>query len=220
MTGRTDIARKQDRQLVDDLTALVTSEFVTTAEIVLHIAEVDARKLYAQRSYPSMFSYCVDELGMSEGRTCRYINVARAASRYPRLAAAIGRGELHLTGASLLAAKLSADNHVELIDAARRKSKRQIEQLIAERFPRPDAPSTVRKLPGEANARRAAAAPQAGLFDGKPPRSAPQAPRARGVRSEALSAERYKYTFRARARATSHFRSPIHPGWRRSSSLA
>jgi hypothetical protein len=42
---------------------------------------------------------------------------------------------------------LTADNHLQLLDAATHKSKRQVEQMIAEMHPRPDVPSLVRKLP-------------------------------------------------------------------------
>lgn len=38
-------------------------------------------------------------------------------------------------------------NHVELLDSARHKSKREVEQLIARLRPQPDAPAIVRKLP-------------------------------------------------------------------------
>ena len=38
----------------------------TTAALLAHIAEVDARKLYLPAAHPSMFSYCVEELGLSE----------------------------------------------------------------------------------------------------------------------------------------------------------
>jgi hypothetical protein len=52
-----------------------------------------------------------------------------------------------LTAIGLLAHHLTADNHRHLIDAARRKSKREIEQLVATLRPQPSVPSVVRKLP-------------------------------------------------------------------------
>ena len=38
----------------------------TTAEILLHIAEIDARKLWAREGFPSMFAMCVERFLMSE----------------------------------------------------------------------------------------------------------------------------------------------------------
>ena len=48
---------------------------------------------------------------------------------------------------NLLAPRLTPENHVELLDLARHKSKRAIEELLADRAPKPDVPGQVRKLP-------------------------------------------------------------------------
>ena len=47
----------------------------------------------------------------------------------------------------MLGAKLTEDNHRELLAMAAGKSKRDIEQLVASRFPRADVPARIRKLP-------------------------------------------------------------------------
>src|SRR4051812_29621938 len=55
----------------DDLLActreLVRKSCATEAELLLHLAEIDERKLYAERAFPSMHVFCVKELGFSEG---------------------------------------------------------------------------------------------------------------------------------------------------------
>jgi hypothetical protein len=56
-------------------------------------------------------------------------------------------GSVHLTAVSLLAPHLTVANHRELLDTARHKTKREVEQLIAGINPRPDVATTVRKLP-------------------------------------------------------------------------
>jgi hypothetical protein len=50
----------------------------------------------------------------------------------------------------LLAPVLSADNCEQLLRAARFKSKRQVELMLAQRFPRADVPSVIRELPTKA----------------------------------------------------------------------
>jgi hypothetical protein len=57
------------------------------------------------------------------------------------------RGELHLSGVKLLAPHLTPENHVELLERARHQSKRAIEAWLADRAPKPDAASLVRRLP-------------------------------------------------------------------------
>ena len=56
-------------------------------------------------------------------------------------------GRLHLTGVAKLAPHLTVENRAALLERATHRSKRQIEELIAELAPSPDAPSVVRKLP-------------------------------------------------------------------------
>jgi hypothetical protein len=52
-----------------------------------------------------------------------------------------------VTSVRLLARHLNAENHRELLAAASRRSKREVEELIARCFPKPDTPSSVRKVP-------------------------------------------------------------------------
>ena len=66
---------------------------------------------------------------------------------YPLLLERIRAGALHLAGANLLAPRLTPENHEELLDLARHKSKRAIEELLANRAPKPDVPARVRQLP-------------------------------------------------------------------------
>jgi hypothetical protein len=56
-------------------------------------------------------------------------------------------GSLTVTSVRLLARHLNAENHRELLAAASRRSKREVEELIARCFPKPDTPSSVRKVP-------------------------------------------------------------------------
>ncbi len=52
-----------------------------------------------------------------------------------------------MAGLSLLAPVLTPENHEELLELARHKSKRAIEVLLADRAPKPDVPARVRQLP-------------------------------------------------------------------------
>src|SRR6266480_1473090 len=52
-----------DQELLRDLAVLVARDRTTTAALLAHLAEVDARRLYLPAAYPSMYLYCVCELG-------------------------------------------------------------------------------------------------------------------------------------------------------------
>ncbi|HTR97218.1 MAG TPA: HNH endonuclease signature motif containing protein [Candidatus Acidoferrales bacterium] len=118
----------------------------TTADLLAHLAEVDARKLYLPAGYPSMYAWCVGELGCSEEAAYRRIHAARTAASFPGILPAIATGELSLTAVGLLAPHLTPDNAAGLLAAAARKPKRELERLLAERFPQPDLPTLVQPI--------------------------------------------------------------------------
>ncbi len=141
-----NLAHLSDEVLVRDLAALVAQDRSTTASLLAHIAEVDARRLYAPAGYSSMFAYCVEELRLSEDAAAKRIQAARAARRFPILFGAVEDGRIHLAGVCLLAPHLTPDNADDLIAAAFHRKKSEIELLLAGRFPTPDAPAVVRLL--------------------------------------------------------------------------
>jgi hypothetical protein len=146
-TGTASLARLPDRDLLRALHELIARNREVEAELLAHLGEVDARALYLEEGCASMFAYCTDVLHCSEATAYHRIQAARAARTYPLVLDHLRRGELHLSGVKLLAPHLTPDNHVELMERARHQSKRAIEALLADRAPKPDAASLVRRLP-------------------------------------------------------------------------
>src|SRR6266850_2905710 len=101
------------------------------AELLLHLGEVDERKLYLECAFPSMFAFCVEELGFSEDAAYARITVARAAHRLPAMVETIRSGKVHLTGLRMLVPHLTEQNHGEVLAQAAGKSKRRVEELVA-----------------------------------------------------------------------------------------
>ena len=147
-----------DEALLHDLRALVARERVTTAQLLAHIAEVDARRLYLPAGFPSMRAYCVGELRLSEDAAYKRIQAARAARQFPAIFTALADGRLHLTGLGLLAPHLTPENATELLSAAVNKTKSDIEQLLAQRFPRTELMALVQAIPASAPSRQLAPA--------------------------------------------------------------
>jgi hypothetical protein len=79
MKKRSSLKCLANHVLLKNLRALIAREREVTAEVLAHIAEVDARKLYLAEGYPSMFAWCVGELGFSEDATFKRTQAARAA---------------------------------------------------------------------------------------------------------------------------------------------
>jgi hypothetical protein len=136
-----------DDELLRRLGELVGRSRRVEADLVAHIGEVDERRRYAREASPSMFAYCTEVLHLSEAEAYLRITVARAAREHPILLAMLGDGRLHLTGIAKLVPQLTLQNRDVLLKRATYRSKRQIEELVAELSPRPDAPTLMRKLP-------------------------------------------------------------------------
>jgi hypothetical protein len=136
-----------DAALVTELASLAGRERGTTAQLIAHLAEFDARRLYLGAGFPSLFTYCVEVLRLSEAAAYNRIEAARAARRFPLILGRLAEGTLNMTTVRLLASHLTAENHLELLAAASGKSRRAVEELRARYFPQPDVTSSVRKLP-------------------------------------------------------------------------
>jgi hypothetical protein len=149
-----------DDELLRRLSELLRQSRRVEADLVAHVGEVDARRLYAREASPSMFAYCTQVLHLSEFEAYLRIAVARAARQHPVLLEMLREGSLHLSAIARLAPHLTRENCETVLAQAAHRTKREIEELIAELAPRPDAPTVVRKLP----ARGAAPAPVSALL--------------------------------------------------------
>lgn len=142
-----DINQLSNNELLERVKRLAEREREATTSLIAHLAELDARRLYLAEGYSSLFSYCTLVLRLSESAAFRRIEAARAIQKFPVILEQLEQGLVNLTTVRLLAAHLTQENHKEILGAARLKSKRQVEELIAQLHPQPPVASTIRKLP-------------------------------------------------------------------------
>ena len=136
-----------DDELLRRLGSLVHQSRAVEHDLVAHIAEVDARKLYAREACPSMFVYCTNVLHLSDAEAYLRIAAARVSLLHPVILKLLADGSLNLTTVNLIRRHLSSDKRDVLLARAAHRSKRQILELLAEIAPRPDVPPVMRKLP-------------------------------------------------------------------------
>jgi hypothetical protein len=137
-----------DQDLLARIGVLAGNEREASVELVAHLAVLDTRpSLYAAQSYGSLFRYCTNVLRLSEDAACNRIEAARACRSFPVILDHLASGAMSLTSVRLLRRHLTAENHEAVIARACGRSRREIEALVAELAPRPDVPSSVRKLP-------------------------------------------------------------------------
>jgi hypothetical protein len=156
MSNRYQLVGLKNEELLHGVSRLVAQGNELTADILAHLVEVESRLLHAELGFPNLFSYCVESLGLSEGAAGRRCTAARVCQRFPEAFDLVARGELHLSALCGLATHLNPDNAAALFAACRRKTRRQVDEILASRFPKPDAKESIRRVP-----HRPAPAPEA-----------------------------------------------------------
>jgi len=194
-TTLSSLADLSDQDLLARVMELAADERRATALLIAHLAELDARRLYLAEGYSSLFIYCTQALRLSEHAAYGRIEAARTVRRFPAVLEMLVEGAVTLTTVGLLAPHLTAENHRDLLDRARHKSKRAVEEVIAALCPRPPAPAVVRRLP--AAGRRPAPTLPGGAPAG--PEAPPTPPPERSATVVPLAPQRYRVQFTARA---------------------
>jgi hypothetical protein len=138
---------------------LTKNERQTTAEIVTLIREVDRRRLYLERGFPSLFEWLIRNFGYSHSAAYRRIQAARLQKDIPALAGKIADGSLNLT--TLAQVQTAIQNHEKtgdkvptvakeaLVARIEMKSSEETQKILAETFPNSIAPKeTLRHIGG------------------------------------------------------------------------
>ncbi len=98
-----------------------------------------------RRCFNTASTRCIWHL--SESEAYRRIAAARLSRSYPVLLKMLEDGRLHLAGISLLKKHLTDANYEDVLARATHKTKRELEELVAELAPKPDVAPTIRKRP-------------------------------------------------------------------------
>ncbi|HEY8151231.1 MAG TPA: hypothetical protein VIK51_20155 [Vicinamibacteria bacterium] len=121
----TDLSHLENQELVAALGRLARGEREATVVFVIHLAEFDGRRLHEGAGYRSTFQYCMAVLHMSEDAVYNRIEAARAVRRFPEIVDMLLAGSMSVTTVRLIARRLTAENHAELLAAAAGKGRRR-----------------------------------------------------------------------------------------------
>lgn len=131
-----------DARLVERLTKLVRTERKITHLVLECIAEVDRRRLYLEKAYPSLFEYLTQVYGYSAAAAQRRISAARLLREIPEVAAKIEEGKLNLSQIALITqniqraekefrTKMDATDKLELLEKIESRSFAETQQILA-----------------------------------------------------------------------------------------
>ena len=91
-----------DRELLRETSNLVRHERHLQGAIIDHLAEINARGLYLERGFSSLFDYAVRELGYSDAAAARRIGAMRLCADQPDAREGLRDGSLTLSAAAEL----------------------------------------------------------------------------------------------------------------------
>jgi hypothetical protein len=140
------LSSMSDFDLLARMPNLVLAERAAAADVIEHLLEIDRRKLYLEQACSSLYAYCVQRLGYSEDEALRRVRVARLAHWLPNALEELRTGAIHLTGLFVISQHLTLENSEALLAEARGKSRRELKQLLARWFPRPDVEQRIEPL--------------------------------------------------------------------------
>ena len=130
-----------DEELVSRIASLCLEGRRLVARLIVHLIEVEDRALDKKSACSSMWDFCTSRLKMSDGEASRRLNAAKLVRRFPSVLGWIERGEVHLSALRQLGRYLNEENVDAVLDEAKGKTRSQLEEMIARRFPRPNAPT-------------------------------------------------------------------------------
>jgi hypothetical protein len=118
-------------------------------EFLLHLAEFDTRRAWAEEGYRSLWDYLQRVLHLREGAAFRRIAAMRVLRRLPVVAEALRDGRLCLSTIAVLGPLLTEENVGELVARAAFLTKAEVERLVVALQPRTTPKDGLRLLPSK-----------------------------------------------------------------------
>jgi hypothetical protein len=142
MSFESNLKSISDSELLLSTKRLACEEKRIGIEVLHHLKEVDVRKLFASIGFSSLFAYCTEELGYSEGGAYRRISAMRLLTEVPQYEAKLKEGTVSVATLSQVQSFLvqekrqlgkiySQDEKMELLAKVEGKSAHQTERVLA-----------------------------------------------------------------------------------------
>lgn len=127
-----ELAKRSNENLLVDVKSIRRAEREHTADIVRHLAEIEARGIFRDAGYSSLFVYCREALGYSEGSAYRRVQAAKCLRSAPELYEKLKSGETNICVLAELARVMTAENSRAILSVTEGTSRREAEKVAAE----------------------------------------------------------------------------------------
>lgn len=167
-----DLSKMKAEGVLARLVAALRTERHAQAEVLLCLAEVQRRRLFAQSGHTSLWDFCVRKLGLQKGATFQRVTAVELMGRAPGVIGYLRDGRVSMSALVLLRNVLTAENAAEWLERISGKSCEEIELMVGERRPLPARTDGIRKLPPQIIPKKSDPAAEhairgaAGFFDG------------------------------------------------------
>jgi hypothetical protein len=140
------VSAQSDSVLIPETKALLKRESDCIAQVLARLAVIDDRRLFAEVGYPSMYEFCLQELGLSERAALNRLTAARIAFAHPLLFDALADGRISMSTIFQLSHHLRVAPAAELVAGVAHLSRAQAEVWLAKRFERPPLPTKIESV--------------------------------------------------------------------------
>lgn len=141
------VSHLSDDALTHELVTWVANGRTNTAGVLVRLAEYDVRHLFLPAGYSSLHAFCVGRFKFTDDEAYRRIGAARAARRFPVIFDMVADSRLSLSAVCMLSPHLTEDTAHDLLAAAADKTKNEIAEMLARRFPVSDVLPWVTPIP-------------------------------------------------------------------------
>ncbi len=136
-----ELQQLSDHELHQQTIENSKKEQQTALSVLYHLKEVERRKLYATKSYASLWEYAVKALGYSESQASERIKAMQFMARIPEAQEALKAGRLKMTQAAMTERALRQEEKetqtprsnkevTRLMTEVQGKSKRETEKIL------------------------------------------------------------------------------------------
>jgi|CXWL01.1.fsa_nt_gi hypothetical protein len=136
-----------DEELVRELKFLADRARHNEVRLIAHMSVFDSRRLCVEEGFRSLYEYCTGTLGFDEGESYRRIRAARVVRAYPQAMKALEKRRVTISALVVLSPWLERDNVGPWLKTAEGKTRRELEALVAARYPQAPMPDVIRHLP-------------------------------------------------------------------------
>ena len=125
-----------NKALLSGIRRLSKIERETVLSILVHLVEIDRRRLYVPLGFNSLYVFCQDHLGYSESTAARRVILARIIRDYPQCYRALASGRVSMSNLDKISKVINEQNADALLAQIEGKSARDVNLLVSSRRPR------------------------------------------------------------------------------------